>query len=245
MSPARIVGVPGMDMRLRHVAAAGPAGPFGGHATLGNNVFAGWRMDEASGTRADILGTYTLTDNNTVGSVAGKNGTAASFVSGNSESLTYSSYPDSNGGNFGWSIWFYPTATGQGLMSSGDYVTAGELEFAIWLQATDTIRIRYDDGGVLSQADRTVDMALNTWHHMIVSRSGSVITPYFDGAALTTISHTAVSATVDNLVFGAVQWGGGPLQFATAYIDETINWSRALTAAEASSLWNSGAGLFY
>lgn len=49
---------------------------------------AAWNLDEASGTRADSVGSSDLTDNNTVGSASGKFGNAADFEDGSSEYLS-------------------------------------------------------------------------------------------------------------------------------------------------------------
>lgn len=53
-----------------------------------NNLICGWKMEEISGVRRDVLGIRDLTDNNTVGSAAGKIGNAASFITANVESLS-------------------------------------------------------------------------------------------------------------------------------------------------------------
>ncbi len=67
--------------------------PFGNHATLSDDILSWWRMDEESGTRADEAGSNDLTDNNTVlFTEDGLIGNAATFESGNSESLSKASF---------------------------------------------------------------------------------------------------------------------------------------------------------
>ena len=54
-----------------------------------DGLIAWWSMDEASGNRADShTGGITLTDNNTVGSIAGKVGNAARLIRSNNEYLS-------------------------------------------------------------------------------------------------------------------------------------------------------------
>lgn len=60
-------------------------------STLLNDLVSYWPLNEISGTRYDVVGTNDLTDNNTVGAVLrGPEGTVASFVVANSESLSAS-----------------------------------------------------------------------------------------------------------------------------------------------------------
>lgn len=58
-------------------------------SSLANSLVGLWKLDEASGSRADSVGASTLTDNNTVTSGVGKvYATAAEFLAANSESLS-------------------------------------------------------------------------------------------------------------------------------------------------------------
>jgi len=63
-----------------------------------------WSLDEASGTRVDSVGANDLTDNNTVGTAAGKFGNAADFESGSSESLSRTDNVDLSVGDIEWMI---------------------------------------------------------------------------------------------------------------------------------------------
>src|SRR6185295_10218115 len=58
------------------------------NCTIPNNLVAYWKLDETSGSRSDSFGSNTLTDNNTVGSTAGKVGNAAQFIQANTEYLS-------------------------------------------------------------------------------------------------------------------------------------------------------------
>ena len=58
------------------------------------NLQAFWKLGEASGTRADSIGSHDLADNNTVLQVSGKVGNAADFVLLNSEYLSAADHAD-------------------------------------------------------------------------------------------------------------------------------------------------------
>src|SRR4051812_43478016 len=74
---------PGLAAARRQVTKAVAASP------LLTNLASYWKLEEASGTRADEIGSQTLTDNNTVTQAVGKLGNAAQFTAANSESLSH------------------------------------------------------------------------------------------------------------------------------------------------------------
>lgn len=75
---------------MRHLRIASRVAGVRRSGSLYENLVAFWNMDEASGVRYNAINpnTYALTDNNTVASVAGRTGLAASFLDSNSESLS-------------------------------------------------------------------------------------------------------------------------------------------------------------
>lgn len=82
-----------------------------------------WPLDEASGNRADGIGTNTLTDNNTVGSTTGLvYPTAANFVVANSEYLSHADDVALSMGDIDYwmAVWVRPSAL---PASNGTYET--------------------------------------------------------------------------------------------------------------------------
>jgi hypothetical protein len=76
-------------MLLGQVSGDGAAPWYRNGSALANSVVALWKLDEASGTRADSVGSNTLTDNNTVTSAQGLvYPLSALFVAANNEYLS-------------------------------------------------------------------------------------------------------------------------------------------------------------
>ena len=80
-----------------------------GTCTLDSAAVAYWKLEEASGARADAIGANTLTDSNTVTVAAGRVGSAGQFVAANSETLTSVDNAALSMGNidFTLSAWVY------------------------------------------------------------------------------------------------------------------------------------------
>lgn len=93
------------------LATAPAAG--GGTDPLYTSLVAYWKMDEASGDRADSVGASTLVDNSGVGSATGLvYSNAASFVSAESDNLTVANNAAISAGDidFWVATWVYMTA---------------------------------------------------------------------------------------------------------------------------------------
>src|SRR3972149_1905325 len=110
-------GLDAMGLRRRPYAVQSG----GGVDPRWDDLVAGWKLDESSDgsapvARADVLGVYELTDNNTVASATGKIGNAASFVTANSESLSVADTDDAlDGGDrdLTYSLWIKTTTVTQ------------------------------------------------------------------------------------------------------------------------------------
>lgn len=68
------------------------------------SAVAAWTLDEASGTRADSVGSNDLADNNTVGSASGKFGNAGDFEASASEYLSIADNTDLSMGDVDFTI---------------------------------------------------------------------------------------------------------------------------------------------
>jgi hypothetical protein len=79
--------------------------------TLADILVAHWSLGEASGTRADDVGSNDLTDNNTVGQTTGVVGNAALFVAANSEFLSLNDNADVRMGDAHVTICFFVKLT--------------------------------------------------------------------------------------------------------------------------------------
>jgi len=99
----------------------------------------------------------------------------------------------------------------------------------------------------------TTDMVDNTWHHFIVTYDGSStlagLKLYVDGTEERDTTGSTVTTMTNSMLgennefcLGAREAGNQPF---TGMLDECAVWSRELTAAEVTTLYNSGAGLTY
>lgn len=226
-----------------------PRGRAVAASPLLTGLVAYWKVEEASGTRNDAHGSNHLTDNNTVGSAAGKLGNAAQFVAANSE---YLSIADNAGLSMGAGVrftlaaWVYPDTTTaiQNIIakrSSG----AGSYEYFLRLDSTDArLYVSSDGSAIAFVATPTGIVAAGVW---------SLIFAWYDGANLNiqvnngTIYQTAYTADVFNgtapFLIGSFDTGAS--EFWNGRIDEPAIWKRVLTADERSQLWNGGAGKSY
>jgi Concanavalin A-like lectin/glucanases superfamily len=223
----------------------------GGGDALLTNLVSYWKLDEASGTRADVHGTNHLTDVNTVTGNPGKIGTAAQFTAANSEYLSVASNASLQTGNIDFTVacWAYLDAynpSGSTLINRWGS-TVGEFAllvnpagYADWYVTPDGVGY----GRVVSAAG---SIPLGSWHFVVawhdsvndlmavqVDNATPVTTAYASGGAATAVP---------------LEIGGGVVPAIAPYtsgrIDEVGYWKRILTPAERTALWNGGAGLAY
>lgn len=215
-----------------------------------DNLVSYWKLDEASGTRADAHGTRTLTDNGAVGSVAGKINNAAVFVSASSKSL---SNANSIGGATGlpvsYNMWVFLDSTSQAgtFLEDGGGTAGGSvgMAFGIGSGTLDTAgnNLIIPFWG-LSWQDTTVALGTGWKMITILISSGGIATAYLNGTLVFT--GTAVLTTWSTgLRLGNSTNNASFPRFFDGDIDEAGVWSRALTGAEITSLYNAGAGLAY
>ena len=228
-----------LSIRLKAWAAAGPSGPFGGHATLTNGLVSYWTLDEASGTRADSVGSNDLTDNNTVGNVAGVFNDAANFISANSESLLRSSQITDWQGEWTIATWFKQSTEQNHELISIDS------NLRIFVNSSD-IRV-YLNGfpEPIQSFSPTTD-----WHFLIVTKedAGGGSWDYgisIDGSTLAIDASLHAQLGSSGSVFWVGRYFGSAINFFDGLVDELGVWSRVLTIDERTDIYNGGAGLFY
>jgi len=223
-------------------------GAFGNHATLANDLVSYWKLQETSGTRVDSRGSNDLTDNNTVASAAGIIGNSASFIAANDESLTRASF-QSMSGVFTWSFWFQrPSITNTVGFITKMPAWGNSIEYAIYTTggASGLIDLVVGDGAAQRSVSTASLQSLDTWYFIVAWLDTDKIPRISadNGAtnAGSALAGTPASDATSTLYFGD---GVGTVVNYDGRIDEVGLWSRALTAAERTSLYNSGAGLTY
>lgn len=200
-----------------------------------------WKLDESTGTRVDSHGTNHLTDHNTVGSAAGKIGTACAFASTASQ---YLSYPDTNPlGDEDWTqaVWFKRASpTLDQMIFSKDAATGR----SYWLESMNPLTFSCPAAGVnVSVPGMAPDL---NWHYVVIwhDAAANTLNIQADGGPVTSVASAPFNITATPVHFGSRAYVGYEGYF-DGLIDEVAIWRRVLTAEERTALYNGGLGLAY
>ena len=214
------------------------------------NMTSCWELSEASGSRADSIGTNTLSATNspvaTAGLVANSLGLGGYFVASSSQGLTVADNADlSNaGGNFTIIAWVNRVGAGgvYAAIATKDDVGGGNREWQFDLNNSNTLYFEVAGSGAFSGA--TV-LTANTWYFTggRYDVSGS---PRQELILNTGITSGGSSGVVPDLAapFRVGLRGDGNLPW-NGSIDSVGFWKRKLTNSELTALYNSGAGVEY
>jgi len=224
--------------------------------SLTTNLEAYWKLDEASGSRADQVGSLSLTDkNNSVGSIVGIRNQAASYILANSNIL-YSVHNTSlsiGTGNFSVEAWFYTDTLGiaQVIASKRGLSDFFEWQLAVTLSGA-TNKFVFGIGSGLGVAIGSSVFAnsfgainTSTWYNIVAWHSNNS----HIGISVNLSSNTAAWASGSwvssaNFMLGAADTSGSIAQ-AFGRIDEVGIWSRVLSASDRSTLYGGGSGNTY
>lgn len=233
--------------------------------SLLSNLEAYWKLDEASGNAADASGNGNTATNSSVTYSTGLINNGAVLSSGNLSAADSASL--SVTGDLSISMWIkmnnLPT---QGirfplLNKEGSYF------ISLNRNRTGDGAISYFefDGNVTSSSASSISgqstitsgqeiITTGAWHHLVFTynaTTGDCIC-YIDGSLNRTETNSPVSITdtTNACVLGgntAVFTNGGYFSFGNmdGMMDEVGIWSRALTAAEVTTLYNAGSGIQY
>lgn len=222
-------------------------------STLKTNLIAWWDLDETSGTRADSHGSNTLTDNNTVLSVAGKISNGADFVEANSEYLSIADNTDLSMGDVDMAIACWVKIDDLGthrILGKADTVNPAGMEYALQhATAGDLFGFVTSDGTTTTILEATTYGAstvdewvfIYAYHDATANEIGiSINGGTIDTAAL------SVGIQDSDAPFEIGRHYGGSAGYLDGSVDECAIWKgRILTAAEVQVLYNSGAGIAY
>lgn len=218
------------------------------------SIVSRWKFDEASGNRADSVGSNTLTDNNTVTSAAGQFSTdAADFEAGNTEYLSIADGSQSGldlSGDFSLGVWVKvestPTGTGYTIINKMGAVDGDESYVIEYRDFAGTIRLRCffeNSSNAGTDARRTQTLTTGTWYHLVcvVTASGPTVQFYLDGAALgasTMVDSSATSIRNSGATF-SVGYRADPAIFPfDGMMQDMVLWNLALSGAEVTSFYN-------
>lgn len=222
---------------------------------LWENITALWKLDEVSDgsapvTRNDTIGTQHLTDNNTTPSGVGKLGNCAVFASANTEFLSRASEATLQTGDVDWTLagWFKLTTDASGSILT-KYNTSVDREYQLaYNAATKRVDFMLYNGAaqIGSVSSNTFgNLSTGTWYllvaiHDAVNNLVKIgLNDVFDQAATTGAGGTCAAP----FNIGARASSVVPLNGA---VDEVGWWkNKALAVAQATALYNGGAGFAY
>ncbi|MBI2542782.1 MAG: tail fiber domain-containing protein [Candidatus Aenigmarchaeota archaeon] len=220
-------------------------------ADLLTSIQAFWKLDEASGDRADSVGSNTLTDTNTVTQGAGKIGNAGDFENDNNEYLQISDNAALSVANadFTISAWVNIESLTDGqIAGKADLDAVSTAEYHLGLTAS-TFRFFVGDGvsSVTQNANTFGVPPTGTWIFVVAWHDATADTVYIqvNNGAIDSSAYTAGSNDGTNQFRIGADSSGGTRNF-DGLIDAVGFWKKVLTADERTALYNgggSGAGM--
>jgi len=208
-------------------------------ASLGASLVSCWLSDESSLTE-DLFGSNTLTNNNTVTTTTGKQGTTAS-LNGTNQSLTLASFSVSNPLSIGF--WIKEITR----VDTPDPADANMLFFSDVQFAEASL-----DNGELKHADKNgsawratgVSITVDTWTHIIYASDTNAIEIFKNGVSVYTASgaNLGFANFANGFTLGA--WENPPSKgWADIDLNQVVVWSKKLNSTNASDLYNGGTGI--
>ncbi len=230
------------DLTLRIFPRLAANGPFNNHSTLTNGLVSYWKLDELSGVRYDSITTTgnDLTDNNTVTyRTAGPAGVVAQFTSANTENL--SGTPGFNwAGATTTAFWFQD----DNLTAYHDILNSGAAAGSFRCYSTITSGAIQISVGSNALTPVHTDTAAGAWHFVVATHDGAGgCTASVNNGTVTSVSGAQNVNGNGTLRIGVYSDGGSnPHQGKIARVGQ---WSRVLSAAEITSIYNTGSGKAY
>jgi len=219
---------------------------------LDTNLIAYWKLDESSGNASDSTANgKTLTNTGTVTYTTGKINNAGNF-SGSSQYLTRASeaYFQITGA-LSISLWVNADtlSADRQLVSKNDNNISNS-EFGIIYRSTGKFAFFSANASNYYYLSTNSTYSATNWYHVVVTRAGSSS----GSAVLIYVNGSSVATTVDSTDPSFVGTSSYPLNIGSqnnnnsafdGKIDEVGIWTRELTSAEVTQLYNSGNGLSY
>lgn len=214
-----------------------------------DNLIAYWKLDEATGNKSDSHGSNTLTNNNSVSSVAGIINNASSFSSASSKYLSGTKIGHTYGVPMSYNFWVNLPSTsevgafledsGNGGISNGFAVGVGSgtldgsgnhLIIPFW-------GVDWQETGV----------SIGTGWHMItiIITASNKSNAYIDGTLVFTGTSTMGAFANSPFLIGRSEYVSAYRYLSNGYVDEVGVWNKALTSGEITSLYNAGSGVAY
>lgn len=217
---------------------------------LTDSLVAYYKLDSGALT-TDSVGSFTLTNTNSVGEGTAKLGTAsADFGTANTNKrLQISNDLGTDGASITMSFWVkMNTEIGSGIQSFVQH--GGATSFV-----NDWVGYDYNAGtrrlGWNRQKQNVsnntfyynVTLGTTNWHHIVYTYDGTTMKGYYNGIEVVSqaLSGNGISVAIDSFTIGH-DLGQVYAGYASALIDEVGVWTRAITGNEVLNLFRNGAG---
>lgn len=225
---------------------------------LTDDLAAYWPLDEASGDAVDAHAANDLTDNNTVGSAAGKVDGARDFEAGNSEYFSRADNADLSTGDIDFTIqaWVQLESKGEDRIVVAKWdTTMDNFEYILFFDAdSDRFVFFVNSNGTVGGTFGSVTAnnlgapstgtwyLIHCWHDSVNNQLGIAANA---GSADTAAYSAGVFNGASNFVLGRNDNTGSPVNYWDGLIDEVGLWKRVLSGDERAELYNGGSGLAY
>lgn len=229
---------------------------FGSGAPSGllTDLISHWKLNEASGTRADSHGSNDLTDNNSVASAAGKIGDAAQFTRASETWLSHADNTDLSMGDIDFSIaawvWIDTLSVGnpQDCIAKWDFFEGFE-EYLLRFNASNKFEFFVRDTGntTTTSIASTTAISEDTWYLVLAwhDASGNTLNISVDNGTANSVGYSGgVRDSGSDLNLGRLTHTSTTALLG-GRLDSISIWKRLLTTDEKTSLYNAGAGLDY
>ena len=216
-----------------------------------NNLVAGWKLDEYSDglgavARADVLGVYELTDNNTVASAAGKIDNGASFVALNSEALSNATLEIARNWANGLTIafWIKPLILDSTDTLMSQYFTGKQVLFNVFAAGNLLFNYTGQDGVASLAASGNGTILIGSWYFVAAwfdPADGKARLSLNDGV----VKVGAATTTITNAKSTNFSIGNLTVASTDSVVDEFYIFDRVKDAAWITDMYNAGAGRGY
>ena len=215
------------------------------------NLVGYWSLGEASGTRSDSVGANHLSDNNTVTSTTGQVGNCAQFVAANTEYLSITDNTDLSMGNIDFSIAAWVQLADQfALNQLVAKSTGSDFAYHLFFNGGSTYRLKMEIANAVGLGG--YDAIEATTFGLPPQDTWFFVVGWYDSVA-DTLNIQVNDGTVDSKGNSTGSFDDGGTFYLGRYdsfyfgglLDEVGIWKKALTSAERTWLYNSGAGRSY
>ncbi len=219
--------------------------------TLFTNLISYYKLEEATGTRVDSVGTNNLTDNNAVTNGTGIRGNAAQFARASNQNLTHVDNAALSTGDidFTFAGWVFldskPSQMGIAGKGDGGGATSDEWRVEYLGGVTDRFLFIVRGGTAAVIANNFGSPATGTWYFIVVwhdSVGNTINISVNNGTADSTAFSGGPNDTTSGFVIGN---GFNPIISAYSWdgkVDEAGFWKKLLSSQEKIDLYNGGTG---